>query len=308
VSFWVGRRLNRGSPLVGIDASRAVSAHPTGTETYSRHLIRALLSSPAPYRFRLYFRTAPPQPLGDAETCVIPFPHLWTHARLSWEMVRRPPHLLFVPAHVLPLIHPRPSLVTIHDLGYRHFPEAHPRLQRLYLNLSTRWNARVAQHILADSQATKADLVEMYDTPPEKITVAYPGYDTSLAPVRDESALAAAKRRYGIHGEYFLHLGTLQPRKNLARLIEAFAAAEVEATLVLRGRGGQGRADQRRTSFRLPLTPRGVRAAGAGSPGVRLPRPLRRSLQPAGGRRRGRAAGRPVGHSRSGRGNAPAGK
>jgi len=153
-------------------------------------------------------------------------------------MVRRPPHLLFVPAHVLPLIHPRPSLVTIHDLGYRHFPEAHPRLQRLYLNLSTRWNARVAQHILADSQATKADLVEMYDTPPEKITVAYPGYDTSLAPVRDESALAAAKRRYGIHGEYFLHLGTLQPRKNLARLIEAFAAAEVEATLVLAGPRG----------------------------------------------------------------------
>jgi len=225
--------------LIGVDASRAVSPHPTGTETYSRQLIQALLDLGPSHRFRLYFRTPPPAgAFPTAERRVIPFPRLWTHLRLSWEMARRPPDLLFVPAHVIPPIHPRLSLVTVHDLGYLHFPHAHPLLQRLYLDLSTRWNVRAAAHVLADSEATKADLVAHYTTPPEKVTVAYPGYDQALAPVRDPAAIAAVKGRYGIQGDYFIHIGTLQPRKNLARLVTAFADLEPEATLVLAGRRG----------------------------------------------------------------------
>ncbi|HHS97103.1 MAG TPA: glycosyltransferase family 1 protein [Chloroflexi bacterium] len=230
--------------IVGIDASRAVSPHPTGTEMYSRRLIQALLSLGSGYHFRLYFRSAPaPDLFPGAELRVIPFPRLWTHLRLSWEMARRPPDLLFVPAHVLPPIRPPRTLVTVHDLGYLYFPRAHPLLQRLYLDLSTRWNARVATRVLADSEATKADLVARYGTPAAKVTVAYPGYDERLAPVRDPSAIAAVKTRYGIEGNYFLYLGTLQPRKNLARLIDAFARLRPEAArpaiyLVLAGRPG----------------------------------------------------------------------
>ena len=230
--------------LIGIDASRAVSPQPTGTETYSRQLIQALLALDSPYRFRLYFRISPPAAsFPGAELWPIPFPRLWTHIRLSWEMARRPPDLLFVPAHVLPPIHPPLSPVTVHDLGYLRFPRAHPPLQRLYLDLTTRWNSWAAAHLLADSEATKADLVAHYGTPPEKVTVAYPGYDEALAPVRDPAALAAVKARYGITGNYFLYLGTLQPRKNLSRLVTAFASLKPEALqpetqLVLAGRRG----------------------------------------------------------------------
>ena len=229
--------------LVGIDASRAISRYPTGTEVYSRELIRALLQLGSSYRFRLYFRAPPPpDAFARAERRVIPFPRLWTHVRLSWEMVRRPPDALLVPAHVVPLIHPRLSLATVHDLGYLHFPRAHPPAQRLYLDVSTRWNARAAAHLLVDSEATKADLVDRYRAPAEMITVAYPGYDETLAPVRD-SAVAVAKARHGIAGDYFLYLGTLQPRKNLSRLVTAFAAlrsarGESGPLLVLGGRKG----------------------------------------------------------------------
>ncbi|MEA3341286.1 MAG: glycosyltransferase family 1 protein, partial [Chloroflexota bacterium] len=220
------------------------AARPTGTETYSRRLIQALLASDSSHQFRLYFRTAPPAgafPGADARP--IPFPRLWTHARLSWEMARRPPDALFVPAHVLPLVHPCASLVTVHDLGYLHFPQAHPWRQRLYLDLSTRWSARAAAHILADSEAAKADLAARYGTPPEKITVAYPGYDETLAPVRDPAAIEAVKARYAISGDYFLYLGTLQPRKNLPRLVEAFAKFAIRNSqfaiqLVLAGKRG----------------------------------------------------------------------
>jgi len=239
--------------LIGIDASRVTATHPTGTEVYSQRLIQALLALEGQgvpstrHRFRLYFRDAPPaDAFPGADLRIIPFPRLWTHVRLSWEMARRPPDLLFVPAHVLPLVRPRASLVTVHDLGYLRFPTAHPWRQRLYLDLSTRWNGRVAAHILALSEATKADLVAHYGTPPGKITVAYPGYDETLAPVRDPAAIKAVKARYGISGSYFLYLGTLQPRKNLARLVSAFAtlrqvqdtALKSETVLVLAGKRG----------------------------------------------------------------------
>jgi glycosyltransferase involved in cell wall biosynthesis len=245
-------------PTIGIDASRALSTAPTGTEGYSYHLIRALLSQlarphldgphldglhlDARYRTRLYFRSAPgPDAFPGAELRVIPFPRLWTHLRLSWEMARHAPDLLFVPAHVLPPVHPKRTLVTIHDLGYRYFPEAHPRRQRLYLDWSTRWNARVADHILADSGATRDALVQAYSIDAAKITVAYPGYDSDLAPVRDAGVLAAVRARYHIPGPYILFVGRLQPRKNLVRLIDAFARlapARPALSLVLAGPAG----------------------------------------------------------------------
>ncbi len=242
---------NTSAAVIGIDASRALSCAPTGTEAYSYHLIRALVPLLRDrHTVRLYHREPRPQHIGasnaglpwsDAEDRVIPFPRLWTHVRLSWEMLCAPPDLLFVPAHVLPLIRPRRTLVTVHDLGYRAFPEAHPARQRRYLELSTRWNVQTATHILADSRATRQTIVETYGTPTEKITVLYPGYEPDLAPTRDPETLTRVRRRYGIPGEYILFLGRIQPRKNLARLIKAFGAIAQDyphLTLVLAGPTG----------------------------------------------------------------------
>jgi len=216
--------LSASPAIIGLDASRAVSAAPTGTEAYSYHLIRALLPRLTEAEVRLYLREPPAAGAFPGATLrVMPFPRLWTHLRLSWELLRHPPDLLFVPAHVLPLWHPRRALVTVHDLGYRYFPEAHPPGQRRYLDWSTRWNAARAVHIVADSQATRAALQREYGTPPEKISVVYPGYESVLAPVRDPDALAAVRARYGLPDCYALFLGRIQPRKNLARLVDAFA-------------------------------------------------------------------------------------
>jgi glycosyltransferase involved in cell wall biosynthesis len=211
--------------LVGIDASRSVSAQPTGTELYSRYLIAALLSrAPDHFFFRLYFNQAPRSEVRSqkSEVRIIPFPRLWTHVRLSLEMMRQPPDLLFVPAHVLPIVHPRRSIVTVHDLGYLYFPEAHPPRQRRYLDRTTRWHTRTAAHLLADSAATKRDLVEKYHADPDRITVAYPGLDPSVKRVADPNEIARVKAKYHIDSDYLLYLGTIQPRKNLQRLIDAF--------------------------------------------------------------------------------------
>ena len=205
---------------IGIDASRATVARRTGTESYSLNLIRGLLDCGSAHDFILYFRDAPRPGLFSGGTHrVIPFPRLWTHVRLSLELLAAPrPDALFVPAHVLPLVHPLPAVVTVHDLGYRYFPETHPLSQRLYLDWATRFSARSAARVIADSLATKNDLVRFYPVPPAKIVVVYPGRDESLRRVDP----AAVRAKYDLPGGYLLHLGTLQPRKNLMRLIEAF--------------------------------------------------------------------------------------
>ncbi len=231
---------------IGIDASRAISTAPTGTEGYSYHLIRALIPRLTPrFAVRLYARGAPAAGAfpDTAEVRVMPWPRLWTHVRLSWEMWQHPPDVLFVPAHVLPLYTPARTLVTVHDLGYRYFPKAHPWRQRWYLEWSTRRNVRAATHVLADSRATRDDIVAAYGVPAEKITVAYPGYDSDLAPVRDLRKLRAVRDRYGIPLDkpYVLHLGRIQPRKNLTRLATAFAyllTRHPEMRLVLAGPTG----------------------------------------------------------------------
>lgn len=211
--------------LVGIDASRTTAARRTGTENYSLHLIRELLALAEDHYFRLYFNQAPAHDLlpGGAEWRIMPFPRLWTHIRLSWEMLMRPPDLLFVPSHVLPLIHPRHSVVTVHDLGYHYYPEAHTLFQNAYLHWSTRYNARTATRVLVDSEATRRDLIHYYQIPETKIAVVYPGRDETLAPISDPEALAAVRAHYGLTDAYLLYVGTLHPRKNLARLVQAFA-------------------------------------------------------------------------------------
>lgn len=224
---------------LALDASRVTVARRTGTERYALNLIRAMLAQATPHRLSLYFRDPPaPGLLPDRPNVaryVKPFPRLWTHWRLAWELARPPrPDLLFVPAHVLPLICPVPAVVTVHDLGYRHFPEAHPWAQRQYLDFSTRYSAHAAVRVIVDSAATRRDLERCYGVPAAKIRVVYPGRDEALRRIDP----APVRAKYHLPESYVLHVGTLQPRKNLARLMEAVDTLPAEVGLVLAGRPG----------------------------------------------------------------------
>jgi glycosyltransferase involved in cell wall biosynthesis len=130
--------------------------------------------------------------------------------------------VLFIPAHVLPLVWPPSrlpaSVVTIHDLGYHFFPQAHSLFQRFYLPWSTRWSAQAATHLLAVSEATAQDLQRIYHTPKQKITVVHEATNRPTVAWSDQ----AVRARYPLPTRYALYVGTLQPRKNLARLIQAY--------------------------------------------------------------------------------------
>jgi glycosyltransferase involved in cell wall biosynthesis len=233
--------------LIGVDASRIARARRTGTEAYSLYLIRALVEIGSSHHFRLYSPASLPADAvsiesdTEAEVRVIPFPRLWTHLRLAWELSRHAPDVMLVPAHVMPLVCPVATVVTVHDLGYLYYPQAHRLLDRWYLDRTTRRHARLAAHIIADSRATCSDLLERYQADPKRLSVVYPGHDESLRRIEDPEVIAAARSRYGIDNDYLLYLGTLQPRKNLVRLVEAFArlrSLAADAQLVLAGKKG----------------------------------------------------------------------
>ncbi len=244
--------------IIGIDASRAVRARRTGTERYSLEIIRHLLrlEQACEHEWRLY--TDAMWPAGSFDEGIAPenraSPHvdtrllaarrMWTHRSLAREVIQHPPDVLFVPAHVLPFVWPArrlpPAVVTIHDLGHRHFPQAHTVGQRLYLELSTRWALRAAQRVIAVSQSTARDLTIFYGSAPEKIAVIYEAGQPQAAPSPAE--IAAAQSACGLARPYALYVGSIQPRKNLERLITAFSRLrhqqQVEFDLVLAGAPG----------------------------------------------------------------------
>ena len=217
---------------IAIDASRSGGEKPTGTETYSRRLIEALICANMtrgqPHHLTLYFRDRATANLFQTPKFVrrrvIPLPRLWTHARFAFEIWRTQPDVTFVPAHSLPFLIPGKAIVTVHDLGYKHFPAAHPTVQRTYLDITTRFSQARSTLVLADSEATAGDLEAFYRTPSRKIRVLYPGVD---APEIGDIELTRAK--YGLPRRYFVFVGTLQPRKNIKTLVEAFGRWRTES-------------------------------------------------------------------------------
>lgn len=217
--------------LIGVDASRALRARRTGTERYSLEIIRHLVQLPASaaHRWRLYVDAPVPTdtfpPLPYVETCLLPPRRMWTHRSLAAELLHRPPDVLFVPSHVIPLVLPPnrlpPAVVTIHDLGYHSFPDAHTRTQRAYLNWSTRWSATAATQVIAVSRATATDITRWTGASASKVRVVHEAAVELPAPTPE--LVDAMRARYALARPYALYVGTIQPRKNLERLIKAYA-------------------------------------------------------------------------------------
>ncbi len=234
--------------LIGIEAERANYPTKTGVEHYAKQLILELAKQDSRNQYVLYLRTKPEGWFLDLPENFkikilgygpIPFPFLWTQIRLSLEMLFSAPDLLFVPAASLPLIHPKHSVVTVHDVAWRLYPETFKLLKRWYLEFTTWFASKFASRIIAVSQATKDDLIKFYKTPESKVAVVYHGYDSEARGV----GVASPELLEKLPSEYILSLGTIQPRKNIIGLLDAFLQLkhehpELPHKLVVAGRVG----------------------------------------------------------------------
>lgn len=212
---------------IGFDGSRAFVDGRTGTENYSYQLLKALAKIDKENRYTVYLRSGGSGKWpGNFHFKKISWPRLWTQGGLAAQTFKDNLDVLFVPAHTLPIVRKQglKTVVTVHDLGSEYLPSMHQIKQRLYLSYMQKFQLKSATKIIAVSKATKEDLVKKAGIKPDKITVIYEGYDQNLfKPVKDE-LLVNSLRRYEVElGNYFLFVGTVQPRKNLERLIKAFA-------------------------------------------------------------------------------------
>jgi glycosyltransferase involved in cell wall biosynthesis len=149
---------------------------------------------------------------------------LWLLAYLPARLRRLGTDVFHGPAVFLPLVKwGYRTVVTIHDLVSFLFPRTVPRKYSLYMRLMTRLAARSADRIIAVSGATRDDLRRVLRVPEERVVVIHEAVDPVFASATDGDHTTAVLRRYGIRPPYCLFVGNLEPRKNLARLIEAFA-------------------------------------------------------------------------------------
>src|SRR3990167_9134486 len=110
---------------IGLDGSRIAKARYTGTEHYSHEIFEHLFRVAPHHNYTIYAPAKSTKPLetgsAQVEWRIIPFPRLWTQVRLSLEFLTHPqPDVFFVPSHTIPLIHPRATVTTVNDLGFRH--------------------------------------------------------------------------------------------------------------------------------------------------------------------------------------------
>jgi glycosyltransferase involved in cell wall biosynthesis len=146
--------------------------------------------------------------------------------RILWEQVLLPLQaarldVLHCPVNVLPLAAPCPTTLTIHDLTFLRFPDRFRPERRRYLAAFTRLSARRARRIMTDSANTKQDVVELLGVPESNVEVVYPGLEDDMRRPSD-AALNAFRARKGLPDDFILNVGTLEPRKNVELLIQAY--------------------------------------------------------------------------------------
>lgn len=222
-------------PTIAIDYTPAFE-QGAGIGRYVRELIAALAQIDQQTHYRLLVTGAAPDDLP-----ALPAPNFnWRSTRLSPRWLARLWHRLHVPLPVeaftgsIDLYHATDfvlppttrrtrAIVQVHDLSFVRVPEAAAPRLKAYLDRVVPASVQRADHVLADSQATKNDLIELYRLSPEKITVIHGGVDQRFRPAAPEQ-VQVVRQKYGLRDyRYIFSVGTVQPRKNYGRLIESLA-------------------------------------------------------------------------------------
>jgi len=218
---------------IGIDA-HAIGRQQGGNETYIRGLIRALAEVDGQNRYTIYLADAQAAeewregfarqfPNFNVRLLPPPAPVIKVPLILSYELRRHPVDLLHV-QYTAPPFCPAPVIATIHDLAFEHMPETFTRRGSFQLKLTVRRTARRAVRIATVSEYSRQDILRTYKLPAEKIAVTYNGVEPHFIPQTEFPEEAdEICQRLGIKRDFLLAVGSLQPRKNLVRLIRAYA-------------------------------------------------------------------------------------
>ena len=219
-------------PHVGLNAhllSGAASYRSAGIHSYIAELLRRLPSADAGLRYTAFANRAASAHIKVMAVRSTWLPTAQPWARIVWEQAIQPLvaarerlDLLHGLAFVSPLAGRCPTIVTVHDLSFALFPGLFRGAHAAYLRLFTRISCRRAGRIIAVSENTRADVIRLYGVPGERVEAVPHGVDARFFP-RPPNEIAEFRRTHSLADHFILFVGTLEPRKNLVKLIEAFS-------------------------------------------------------------------------------------
>lgn len=213
---------------IGIDVNEANTTNRVGSNQYAYEIIKAIESIDQETQFTLY-SSKPiindlPAERSNWHYRVIPPAKLWTQWRLPLDLYTHSPRpdVFFTPGHYSPRVSPVPTVVSVMDLAFLYFPNFFRKKDAVQLASWTKYSVKKATHIITISESSKKDIVKNYKIPSERITIAYPGFDQKKLNSISSDDKKRIAQKYNLNQPYIFYLGTLQPRKNLVRLVEAF--------------------------------------------------------------------------------------
>ena len=229
--------------LIGLDGNEANVEKRVGSGKYAFELMwqfsknKRSFSTNKKHEFEVFLKQKPfadlPQPSKNFKYRVFGPKRLWTQLALpAYLTFGRRPDIFFSMSHYGPRFSPVPYVGTIFDLSYLHYPSLFNKDDLHKLTNWTKYSIGGAKHILAISKSTKDDIVKNYGVDPKKITVTYIGYDQKRFKPEPKEKVERVKKIYKIKGDYLIFVGTLQPRKNIERLIESFSRLTHHSSLV----------------------------------------------------------------------------
>ena len=244
---------------IGIDASRANRAKKTGVEWYAWHIIQGLKEHlPASVEVVLYTDEPLSGPLAELpeqwSEKVLGWPpkRLWTQVRMSIEMLMNPPDVLFIPAHVFPFIHPKKTVMMIHDIASVRFPEAYSFFERWYSLCMSRRALKKLWKIITPSTFTKQELAALLPQSQSRISVIHHGFDEAYEQKISWQRREKIMKKYNITKPFLLSVGRLEAKKNTRTILHAFTQVkkEYDLQLVLVGKPGYGYTQVQKTLAR----------------------------------------------------------
>ncbi|MDQ3098564.1 MAG: glycosyltransferase family 4 protein [bacterium] len=214
---------------IGIDGNEANVFDRVGSGMYAYQVLKHLYELDSWNEYTIYLKHTPirdmPEERKNWKYKVIGPEKLWTQFALPLRLFidGKKLDLFFSPGHYAPRFCPCKTVISVLDTAYLRFPEYFKKSDLIQLKSWSKYSIKKASHILTISESSKQDIVKYYGIEPHKVTVTYLGYDTeTFKPVEDQEKIRTVLDKYGFKQPYILYLGTLQPRKNIVRLIQAF--------------------------------------------------------------------------------------
>jgi glycosyltransferase involved in cell wall biosynthesis len=223
--------------IIGIDGNEANVPVRVGIGEYAFELLRQfskLQTSNLPagktgLKFHIYLKSTPREDLPKASEnwkyIVFGPSPLWTQVALPARLFleNKKPNVFFSPSHYAPRFSPIPTAISIMDLSYLFYPELFRKRDLYQLTKWTQYSVKKAGRIFTISNASRDDIIKAYSVPKKRLVVTYPGIKPFVTLTPQVYTTTMLQQSFGITRPYFLFVGTLQPRKNIVRLIEAFS-------------------------------------------------------------------------------------